>query len=57
MQKGNYYSLYQDGVLGDEFIKMCSNSHTEEIQKNIEFYISIVGCDDFDNKFKKYLQI
>lgn len=54
---GNYYALLQDSVLADEFRKLCSNTYTDGIQKNIELYMAVVGNDDFDVKFKKYLQI
>ena len=57
IQMGNYYALFQDSVLADEFRKLCSNKYTDSIQKNIEIYLSVIRCDNFDEKFKKYLQI
>ena len=57
IQPGNYYALLQDSVMANEFRKLCSNTYTDGIQKNIELYMTIVGNDDFDGKFKKYLQI
>ena len=57
IQPGNYYALLQDSVMANEFRKLCSNTYTDGIQKNIETYMAIVGNDDFDEKFKKYLQI
>ena len=57
IQAGNYYALAQDSVLADEFRKLCSNTYTDGVQKNIEMYMGVVGNDDFDEKFKKYLQI
>lgn len=57
IQPGNYYVLLQDSVLADEFRELCSNTYTDGIQKTIEMYMAIVGNDDFDGKFKKYLQI
>ena len=57
IQPGNYYALLQDSVMANEFRKLCSNTYTDGIQKNIEMYMTIVGNDDFDGKFKKYLQI
>jgi len=48
IQIGNYYVLAQDSVLADEFRRLCSNSYTDGIQKNIEMYISVVGNDAFD---------
>lgn len=53
----DYYSLSQDSVMADEFRKLCSNTYTNVIQKNIEAYMAVVGSDDFDEKFKKYLRI
>ena len=57
IQPGNYYALLQDSVMANEFRKLCSNTYTDGIQKNIETYMAVVGNDDFDEKFKKYLQI
>ena len=57
IQLGDYYALLQDSVMANEFRKLCSNAYTDGIQKNIEMYMAIVGNDDFDGKFKKYLQI
>ena len=57
IQPGNYYVLLQDSVLADEFRKLCSNTYTDGIQKHIEMYMAVVGNDDFDEKFKKYLKI
>lgn len=50
---GNYYALVQDSVLADEFRKLCSNTYTDDIQKNVEIYMNVVGLDDFDDMFKK----
>ena len=57
IQPGNYYALLQDSVMANEFRKLCSNTYTDGIQKNIETYMAVVGNDDFDEKFKKYIQI
>ena len=57
IQRGDYYALLQDNILAEEFKKLCSNTYTAGIQKNIEMYMVVVGNDDFDEKFKKYLQI
>ena len=57
IQPGNYYALLQDSVMANEFRRLCSNTYTDGIQKNIEMYMAVVGIDDFDGKFKKYLQI
>lgn len=57
IQPGDYYALLQDSIMANEFRKLCSNSYTDGIQKNIEMYMAVVGNDDFDEKFKKYLQI
>lgn len=56
IQMGDCYALLQDSVMADEFRKLCSNTYTDVIQKNIETYVAVVGSDDFDEKFKKYLQ-
>ena len=57
IQPGNYYALLQDSIMANEFRKLCSNSYTDGIQKNIEMYMAVVGNDDFDDKFRKYLKI
>ena len=53
----DYMLLYQNKELNENFVKLCSTSHTDEIQQNIEEYMSIVGNDNFDAKFEKYLKI
>ena len=57
IQAGDYLSLLQNPVWGDEFRKMCSNSYTESIQDAIGKFMSIVACDEFDDKFKSYVKI
>jgi hypothetical protein len=57
IQRGDYYALYIDRVLGEEFKALCNNSYTENIQQQIEVFIGIVGCDSFDEKFKYYVKI
>lgn len=54
---GNYAALMQNPVLGDAFTKACETSFTKNIQKNIKGYMDIVGCDSFDEPFRKYVQI
>jgi hypothetical protein len=36
---------------------MCSNSYTESIQDAIGKFMSIVACDEFDDKFESYVKI
>ena len=53
----NYYSLYQNNVLKEKFWKHCSNTFIENIVKKAYECNSLVYCEEFDEKFKKYLQI
>lgn len=54
---GNTYALMQNPVYGDAFVKLCETSFTKQIEKLIKDYLDIVGCDAFDEPFKKYVQI
>ena len=54
---GNYYALIQNPICGEAFSKLCETSYTKRIQASIKTYLDIVGCDDFDEPFKKYVQI
>lgn len=53
----NYYALYQNTVLIEKFWKHCSNTYIENIAKKVYECNSLVYCEEFDEKFKKYLQI
>ncbi len=53
----NYGVLYSNRVMHEEFIKLCENSYTHEIQDKITAYIDLVGCDGFDKYFEKYVRI
>lgn len=57
IQGGNYYALMQNRTLAENFTKLCETSYTRDIQSKIERYIEVVGCDAFDEPFKKYVQI
>ena len=54
---GNYYALMQNPLCGEAFSKLCETSYTKRIQTSIKAYLDIVGRDDFDALFKKYVQI
>lgn len=54
---GNYYALMQNPLWGEAFSKLCETSYTKRIQTSIKAYLDIVGRDDFDAPFKKYVQI
>lgn len=53
----NYNILYQNNLLIEKFWKHCSNTYIENIAKKAYECNSLVYCEEFDNKFKKYLQI
>lgn len=57
IQGGNYFALMQNRTLAETFTKLCETSYTRDIQSKIERYIEVVGCDAFDEPFKKYVQI
>lgn len=54
---GNYYALIQNPICGEAFSKLCETSYTKRIQASIKNYLDIVNRDDFDEPFKKYVQI
>ncbi len=54
---GDYGSLYRNRVMREEFMKLCENTYTQEIQEKITSYINLVGCEDFDKHFEKYTRI
>lgn len=55
--RGDYYSLNHNPIYGEAFSRLCETSHTKRIQILIKEYLDIVGCDDFDERFKKYVKI
>ncbi len=57
IQINDYYALLQDSVMVEEFRKLCSNTYTDDIQKNVEAFMTVVESDGFDDKFKIYLKI
>lgn len=57
IQSENYMALYQDPTLGAEFKELCDNSYTQDIQRKINIYKDLIGNDEFDEKFRKYVQI
>lgn len=56
-KRRDYIPLYLDQILGDEFVKLCSNSYTDSIQLKLEKYICKVESNEFDNFFKKYITL
>lgn len=57
IQYGNYPALFQNPILGEEFKKLCDNSYTQDIQRKINIYKGLISNDEFDEKFRKYVQI
>ena len=57
INKNDYYTLVQNKVWHDDFVKMCENSYTKDIDNKIQEYIDIVGNDSFDTAFKKHAKI
>lgn len=54
---GNYYVLLQNRAFGEAFIKLCQTSYTDDIQKKLESYITLMESGEFDAPFKKHVQI
>ena len=54
---GNYYALFQNRYLGETFSKMCETTYTKDIQEKVTVYLELVRNDQFDEPFKKYVQI
>ena len=54
---GNYYALFQNRSLGEAFSKMCETTYTKDIQEKATAYLELVKKDQFDEPFKKYIQI
>ncbi len=54
---GDYGTLLRNRVMREEFIKLCENTYTQEIQTKITAYIDLVGCDEFDKFFEAYIRI
>ena len=54
---GNYYVLLQNRAFGEAFIKLCQTSYTDDIQKKLESYITLMESGAFDAPFKKHVQI
>lgn len=57
IQPGNYFALFQNPILGEEFKKLCDNSYTQDIQRKINVYKELISSDEFDQNFRKYIQI
>ena len=57
VQAGNYYFLMQNRAYGEGFIKLCQTSYTDDIQKKLENFITLIESEKFDAPFKKYVQI
>lgn len=57
IQRGYYYGLYTNPIIGKEFTELCETAFTGEIQRRLEDYIRLVGTEKFDDHFKKYLQL
>ena len=54
---GDYSALLRDRSLGETFCKMCETTYTTDIQKKVEGYIELVRQDQFDESFRRYVNI
>lgn len=57
IQFGDYFTLYQNTMLAEEFTRLCENTYTRDIQRKLEVYSELIGKNEFDDLFKKYVQI
>lgn len=53
----DYNLLYQNTADLEDFKKMCENGYTKEIQEKIKSFVDLITNEQFDNYFKKYVQI
>lgn len=53
----NYFALLQNRSLAESFCKMCETTYTKDIQQKVTVYIELVSNNQFDESFKKYVQI
>lgn len=53
----DYFALLKNPSLAEEFKKMCDNSYTQDIRNKIKIYTDLMEHDEFDEKFRKYIQI
>lgn len=57
IQVGDYYKLLLNSEQKEAFVILCKNSYTINIESLIQRYIDVVGSNNFDEPFKKYVQI
>lgn len=57
IQIGDYVKMLQNSDLSKQFVGLCESKDTQKIQEAISTYINIVEAKEFDEAFKKYVQI
>lgn len=55
--KGDYEQLYRNSELAEKFITSCETSQTSEIQQKVSEYLELTKKEEFDEMFKKYIQV
>lgn len=55
--KGDYEQLYRNSELSEKFIALCDTSQTSEIQQKVSEYLKLTKKEEFDEMFKKYIQV
>ena len=53
----DYASLSFNQTAREEFWKLCDNRHTQDIHKLMESYVETISNVNFDEYFKKYVQM
>ena len=53
----DYNLLYQNPADLEEFKKLCETDYTKHIQEKLKIFLGLVRNEQFDNYFKKYVQI
>lgn len=57
ISRGNYVAVIQKQEWLEEFERLCSNKHTENIQEKVDAYKELIRSDEFDDCFRPHLQI
>lgn len=57
IEKNNHSALVGNPAAYDEFLKLCVNDATEEIERRIDELLSLFERDKFDRYFEPYLQM
>lgn len=54
---GDYVTLSQNSLATEEFLKLCENRQTQDIQRSIDVFRQSLQDENFDDYFKKYIRM